>query len=278
MKTYTFDDLKKIAREQGYKLAALENMNGEKIVSFNKINKPIEDHLKIIQTRLKSDIHPSGVYNVCLSHSISKNRTPDRYAVTKGNVSAELLEEIENKNIPVSPVIVEKNPDVLTWDSAIQMNKTIAEQAARISQLEFENSALQLRVEELEIELEEEGEGLTEGTQGQGTIGAVKDLITNLTPGLDKWLEIEKEKLELRKMEVLLKHQGRPSGTRTKPKIKEIVPGSQEHLKLIQMLAGMDDEISGAKLDKELDKLQAANPALYEQVCNELGLFEEGGE
>lgn len=278
MKTYNFDDLKKIAREQGYKLAALENMNGEKIVSFNKINKPIEDHLKIIQTRLKSDIHPNGVYNVCLSHSISKNRTPDRYAITKGNVSQELLEEIENKSIPVSPVIVEKNPDVLTWDNAIAMNKQIAEQAARIAQLEFENSALQLQVEELEIELEEQGEGLKEGSQSTGTIGAVKDLFANLTPGLDKWLDIEKEKLELRKMEMLLKHQGTPSGGQGKREIKQIVPGSEEHLKLIQMLANMDDEASETKLNKELDKLQSVNAELYNQVCTQLGLFEEGGE
>jgi len=270
MKNYKWPEIGKIAKEQGYKLAALENLNGEKITSFNQIKTPIDKHLRTLETRLKSDIHPDGVYNVLLAHSISKSRTPDRYPVVKGNLTHDQLSEIEKKSMPLTPVIVQPEAErVLTWDSALQMQQTISTQAARIQQLEFENAQLADQLDDAIAELS----NLQETQKPNDTVSFLKETLPSLLPAIDRYFDLEEKKLSIA--------QGQPTKTQTRQtqgrKPAVFTPGSPNHLVFIEYLYRQNKE---DKLNYELDRLEEANPDLYNTVCEKLGieLSDEGGE
>lgn len=267
MKKYKWADIRRIAKEQGYKLAALENLNGEKIISFNQIKVPIDKHLTTLETRLKSEIHPDGVYNVLLAHSISKSRTPDRYPLVKGNLNDDQLHEIEKRVLPLTPTIVEHAPErVLTWENALQMQQTIATLNGQVSQLQFENNQLQMQVEELISELS----SLEEAQKPNDTVSFLKETVPTFVPIIERWFDLEEKKLGINAAQV----QARPSQQATAKKPLSFAPGSANHLTYIEYLyrKGLED-----KMNAELDKLEAANPELYAAVCEKLGITEEEG-
>lgn len=273
MKFYTIPQLKTIAREQGYKLASLQDVDGHKIVSSNPFSVKIEKQLDNIALRLKADIQPDGVYNVCMANSPSKSRNPDRYPIMKGKVKPEQMSEAENKN---TVIIKEKSNDVLTWDQAVEMNKQIAELTAKVGQFEFENNALKLQVSQLEAELEEEEEddGLSDPGAGMNGLGAyIKETLPTITAILERHYDLQERKLKLDELKANVNTGKR--FTKVNRQGNNIVPGTQPHLDLIEKLFNEERE---EELNIELDKLEAAQPQIYAAVIQKLGLSEEEEE
>lgn len=275
MKTYKIADLKRLAKEQDYKMAALEGPHGDRILNFNQIKKKIETQLDLIPTRLKAEINPDGVYFVLMAHNIQGSKSPHRYPIVKGNVKPEELAEIEKKSIPLSPVeIINNTPQVLTWAQALEYQQTIADLKAQVNKYEFENNELHKQIAELEADLDEQ-ETLEEESQPNNTLTFLKEALPSLTPILDRYFETENRKLDLE--ELKLKGGGKSStaGTKRGTERKDIVPGSQEHLSVIEYYYNKEMD---AEMNRELDKLERANPETYLSVIQKLGLEEQGEE
>lgn len=266
MKTYNIAELKKIAKEQGYKRAALEGADSTRHLSFNAMTVKVDKQLDNIFTRLKSDVLPEGVYNVLMAHSIAKSNTPDRFVITKGKVSPEVVQAAA-----AQPQIiikeVEKATSVLTWEKALEMQNTISKLTAENETLKFQNNELQKQIEELEAEADEsEGGGLSEGAQGLASI--LKEQAPVLTALAERYFDLEEKKINLRA-------QQKPStppqgGKRFKRADSQMEIGSKQHLDYIEKLFNEDSEL----LDSELDKLEAYNYQLYKEVMDKLGLTE----
>lgn len=270
MKTYKITDLKRLAAEQGYKLAALENSQGVRILPFNQIKKSITLQLDKIPIRLKSELQDDGVYWVLMAHSINTAKNPDRYPIVKGKVNPEDLKEAEKKTMPLTPTveIVTKSQEVLTWDAALEMQK-------KMSALEIENAILKDKVNKLEIEIEEyesddeQGALNEQPSTSQNIFKFLGESITGLTPVLDRYFDLQERKLKLEELRV----QQKPSVKRpVKQGIKPIVAGTQEHLNLIEHYFNQNND---EKLFAELDKLEEVNPELYKAVCEKLQIEEE---
>ena len=264
MKTYSIQQLKKLSKEQGYKLAALENNTGKRVQSFNKLTTKIDTQLNTISTRLQSEIYPDGIYYVLLSRTINNCQEPDRYEIVKGVLTPEKIP------VPINETIVHtKAQEVLTWESALQMQKEIAELKSEVQRLKFENNLLQSELDSIdENELSEGGSNnATELKSGTQTF--LSETLPSFLPILDKYFDQEDKKLELKKMEL---------AARTKQKIqplrKPIIVGSQEHLNIIEHYY----KTKSPKLDKELDRLEEVNEPLYIEVCKTLGIVIEGEE
>lgn len=277
MKTYTLPQIKKLIREQGYKMAALRGPDGEKIVPFNKYNKRAQDldaQIKLFETRvLKTDIYPDGVYYVLLSHNIVSSKNPKEFPIVKGKLSATELEASENKRMPLTPVIVEKEASVLGWDSAVAMNAEIANLRARVAQLEFELKEERLKNAELEADLESD-DGLEEGEVQNPIMKTLSDMAPVLTAALDRHYAIEEKKLDLEKLKLESSRQPKQRPA-TQPAKKMVIVGSQEHLDHIERLYNSDNEDA---FNAEMDKLQAKNLDLYNAVMERLGLSDEEEE
>jgi len=262
MKTYSITQLKKLAKEQGYKFAALEDSTGKRIQAFNRPTIKIDSHLNTILKRLTSEIYDDGIYTVCCSRAINGMADSDKYNIVKGKLKAE--------NMPITTQVIDvKSNDVLTWESALKMQQTISDLKAEVQQLKFENNLLQS-----EIDAVNESDNLSEGAAQNGAelkSGAqtfLSETLPSLLPILDRYFDSEDKKTQLRLLE--LQKTKRPQIVK-----REIVTGSQEHLNIIEHYFKTNQE---DKLNIQLDKLEKANPNLYNEVLKKLGLDEEESE
>lgn len=269
MKTYTFQELKNLSAQQGYKLAALESPTGQKVQAYNQLKIKVGAQLDKLQTRLSAEVFPDGVYTILLAHSLGKTSSPDRYAVLKGKVAPEVLAEAEKRSIPLTPTIIERSPDVLSYDKALQYQSEISELKNTVALRDMEIQKLK---EEL-AELEEENAGLSETQTESTTKSFLTELVPQAMPILDRWFSLEEKKLDLEALKL-----NRPAPKKSPTQTRQIVAGTQEHLDVIENYYNAENEEA---LNRELDKLQDANPDLYNQVLERLNLSEgeeEGAE
>lgn len=267
MKTYSIPQLKKLSKEQGYKLAALENATGKRLQSFNKLTTKIDTQLSTIQSRLQSEIYEDGIYTILLSRTINNMQDPDRYQIVKGVLKPEDIK------VTISEAVIPKAHEVLTWEGALKMQQEIADLRGQVQQLKFENNLLQSELDSID-----ENDNLSEGNQSNptelksGTQTFLSETLPSLLPILDKYFEQEDKKLDLKKMELAARTKTR---SQAQPIRKPIQVGSQEHLNIIEHYYKTKQE---DKLDKELDRLEAANEPLYIEVCKNLGIITDEEE
>ena len=274
MKTYKPQELKNAVKEQGYKIAALDNNKGERIQNFNALkHTPILKQLDLIQKRLNSDLFEDGIYYVTMATSVRGIKTADRYPIVKGKFTPEMLDEKQN-----TPVYIQSpSQDVLSWEAALSYQKQISDLTSQIKALQLENNYLQVQIEDLE---NDEGEGLSApATGGNDFLSFLKESVPNLLPVVDRYFNIEEQKINLESQKLNRQpqqHQQQKQRTQPQEK-KEIVIGSFNHLALIEHYFNTDQD---EKLNLELDKLEALNPTLCAQVCEKLGIDltdDEGG-
>ena len=273
MKAYDLNTLLKEAKEQNYKLAALENTGYQRLVSFNNMQTPVAEQLKKIFTKLKSDALPDGAYCVLMANSISKTKDALRYPVTKGKASLNEVAQASNGSPQPHPYIINtKAEEVLSWDSAVKMNEEIASLKAQVFQLQFENNQLHKQVEELEAELEEQEEGVSEGSGASNGQNGIVTFLQETTPTLiaafDRWAELQEKKLDLQKQDP------KKAPIKQAPKQTNGI-GSEAHVVYIRTLYAEDKDDA---LNAELDKLENSHPELYAVLCNEFGMTEEEPE
>jgi hypothetical protein len=253
MKTYTFTDLRKIAKDQNYKMACLQNSQGDKIQNNNNIKVKLENQLKTIETRLSSDLYPDGIYYVCMSQTINTSKNPDRYPVAKGNVKPEMV-------IKDTPIIHTVSEDVLTWDSALKLHQEIADLKNKLAFAQYENNALTIELDELRKQ-----EELHEAEPTKDISSFLKDSLPSVIPILDEYFKLEGRKLDIKDKEINLK------ANQKAQQRKPLIVGSNEHLALIKFHFDNGNE---DKLNAELDKLEGANYELYKNVCEQLGIVD----
>lgn len=266
MKTYTIPELKRIVKEQNYKTACLENAQGEKVWNFNAVKQDIFKHLDGIEKRMKAEITPDGVYFVCLANSVTKQKSPDRYPITKGNVSVEMLKPMSEKNSV--QIIHDKSHEVLTWKEALANAQELAE-------LRAENASLKKQVIDLEAELNELPELEEQPGMMESGVSFLKEQAPVITSILDEYFKVKNRSLDIEEKKLGLNgHNKQTNGQQTqKRKFKPLVTGSQEHVNYIMALS--KNEANEDKLNVELDKLEAVNEELYKKVCEALGMSTE---
>lgn len=261
-KIYKFPELKSMCKAQGYKLACMENSQGIKVETNNNIKTNVEKHLSVLESRLKQEIYPDGVYYVCLARTIQQSHNPHKYAICKGKIDKSNLPAI-NDRVNITTI----QPDVLTWEKALEYNQTINELKYEIKRKDDEISALKLENSELLLDVEEEDEPENKGLLGEnGILAKAGSFLKEQSPlfmrYLDKHFELKERQLALQE------NKGTGNGKRQFKK-QEIEIGSKEHLAYIELLVKNNNQ---EQMDIELDKLEQVNPDLYKQVCENLGI------
>lgn len=276
MKTYTFTELKRICPQQGYKLACLESLQGDRLQPNNNIKKKVDQQLALLESRLKSELYQDGYYYIGLAQTMTKARTPDKYLIYRGKGVPPVLEENNTPQIiRDSKIITTVSADVLTYESALKMQQEISDLKSEVKMLQLENEFLQSENEELNKENLEE-----QIPAANNTVENIKSFMNETMPTItgimDKYFEQKDRSLNLEEKKLNLQKQN----TVSKPIIKRslIIPASPEHIALITHLHKTDTEDSISKLEKELDKLELANSELYIKVCNDLGIEIENPE
>lgn len=264
MRTYTFNELKKIAKDQNYKSACLENSQGNRVYSFNPQKVDIIKHLGLIEKRLTAEIIPNGCYYVCMANNVPRQKDPDKYPILKGSKEA--------MSDPIVPIPYNPpTPEVLTWGEALKLHQELA-------QLREENKSQKTEIELLKAEIDEIN---TEALSDENTPSTVNNLTTFLkeqspviTGALDEWFKIKNRALNIEEQKIKTNGINPPTTGQNNPQLKRVInitPGSKEHLTLIEHWYNKGNE---ERMNIELDKLQAHDPEQYQSVLTKLNLTE----
>lgn len=267
IKEYKLKDIE--SRLSDYKLLKIEDLNGVAICPYNKYAKPIKEHYKDCIKRFNSEIVPDGYYYFCLSQSIYRSKTPDKFLILKG----QSLEEGVKQNIFNSMNGTQNKNELITIQAALgyiteisNLKVQVATLEAEVKRLKDENAVLEAELEEMERA--EDSNGLSQGAAQSNTMDYIKETAPTLIALADRYFSLQDKKLNLEQEKI--------NRGIYEPKKRTIVktfePGSDEHLNLIKKYHAEGNE---AAMDKELDKLEKANPEKYTQICTDLNLFED---
>lgn len=270
MKIYNWKQLKEICGQQGYKLAKLEDSQGNNMTSYNKITYSITKQFLVIQNRLRSEILPDGIYYVCLATKINNSNNPDRYPIQKGRASN--VPEIINRNVlnDREHFTLEKN-NLLTQESALKMLTEISDLKAQVRELQIENNYLQLEIEELT-----DGKGLDEDEKDSPLIqfaGILKEQAPTIVASVSEYFKLQNRKVDLQEKELELKLKN--TGGTKKEGFQEVKVGTPAHVAVIKMYSQKGNE---KKFNEEMEKLKPVNKKLYDQLVKELVGEEEEEE
>lgn len=270
MKFYSIADIEKIMNDGGYRHVGLVNSNKEWIIP---INQPGLDHLterfNDVKKRLNSNGLEDGIYSVCLSFNNRKNCKFDYFNVKVGEIDT-------NKPMMSEKVIVEKLPDVRSY------NKALDDQIL-IKQLELDNQSLRDKIADLEetiSELEnelEEKETLSEENEQPTMIESAKSFLTQLmefgTPLLDKHFALREQQLNLEARKLLMnkefnQREARQPQQEPKPnideKIQNFIRQFEEDEETFNEIASIYN--SATDINDFFNKLNSYNSEIYGQL------------
>ena len=269
IKEYTIKELQDLSKN--YKLCMIEGLNGIKLTTWNPIKIPIKDHFNKCVERFCSKITPDGYYYFCFSQAVRFNKDGStKYLIKKGTPP-----QLEEK--PHNEMQNNKN-DLLSVTSALAYITQIAELrvSLQVAEMELKRVKDENAVLEAEIEEYEREEGLSDN-KTNGITEYLKETAPSLMALADRYFEHQDKKLNLEQQRID-KGINTPIQKENPPKqpikrnIKVFESGSEEHLNYIRLLYNNQNE---EQLNKELNKIEITHPIQYQNICNELNLFED---
>ena len=178
-KIYKINEIEAAAQQYGYKLGEILNGTGQKVAPSHNVKiKPKKWLETTVLNFIKKPTTPAGIYYIYLYSDLNKRHAPDVFPLQIGKATAATLGEAPA--IPAAPIIIqapEKSENVLSYESALSYQNTIAELRADVARLTAENTRLN---DELDSEEEESRPGLAE------TAGS---FLSQILPAADAWFK-----------------------------------------------------------------------------------------
>lgn len=244
-----FENIKKIAKDNGYKHICLISPEGVKMVNFNGSDGKVtlDQNLLKIQKKLNSPVYSPGKYKVLMAEKISRGFAPDEFYIYK---SQSLNDHNDSNSHNNQPVIIQQAPPMeraLSFEKAIELNGELANLRAERLYLLEQIKNLQDEVSELEAELETHSAKPLEEAPVNSFITTLKEYAPSILAYMDKSLLLKEKELT--------KADPKPA-----PNKRPIITGSNAHLQVIDFLFKRGDQ---DKFYNELEKLEKFNSELY---------------
>lgn len=190
--TYTLDEIQKSINETGYKFLSLAKSNGLQVIAYNSGKVKPSERWEEIRRRLCSKQLPDGLYIVLGKNTQGNKNMPDEFYFQKGKIQP--MAEAPEIKAPRQTAI---NPEVTTYSEVLKLKN-------RITELEFENRALQSKIDDLEEELEEleeqletEPETLKEAPDFLSRAGEwLQSTMIAVQPIIDKHFELKEKQIQ----------------------------------------------------------------------------------
>lgn len=271
IETYTLKQIGEFAKE--YKFCSLTDVNGHQKMNWNGYSTPMKEHYQKCLKRFDSVALPKGYYYFCFSNSMKKTNDPDRFLVCKGSPD-ETPVIINNHNGLRNNIPVE---NALTMTAALSYIEQISDLKSQLQIVTSERDKLQQENEVLNAYFD------AEDNDEDSLSDSPKDPISNIGKFLqdskpeflavfDRFMTNKEKDRELEYAKLKAKNGSGSGGSQKNGSVKQMEVGSKAHLALIRnyCTSGQDD-----KMNEELDKLEAHDKNLYDQICNELNITEE---
>lgn len=188
MKTHTYNEITGILSADSFSNAELIQ-DGKSVGKKPKIGvKPVEWWITEVSKLTTTPTFEPGVYELVTFYDRAKK---NKAKVLKVTLNANENTTMSNPGTPPQTVVITKNPDVLTYDQAINSVREIESLKHQVQLLTADNEHKAARIKELEDELadiefvDEETEQM--GDKGNG--GYAKQLVETAIPILEKHFE-----------------------------------------------------------------------------------------
>lgn len=281
MQTYTIKELEEAVKETGYKYIALYTSSGKQLIPYNNTKPTVPERVQEIAKRLKSPSLKDGIYIVRAKSYQSKDGVYDEFPIQKGTGKIETLKE---------NVVVKKesnNPEITTYKEVLKLQN-------RITELTYENQALQKEVDDLEEEIDELKSELEEQKENAPALGEgqskdfleragswLQDIITTASPLIDKHFELKQLALNNETAKIMLA-QGKqlqiptkqpepqrqktadPSQQFVVKKIQEFIMQFQDNEQHYEELANIFN--TSESLDNFYERMKEYNPQTFDSL------------
>jgi hypothetical protein len=193
IKTYTWEEILDIQKTQQHPHFSLYNLDGSRIVAFNKHGSPVEEKLEEIKTTLTNPLLSDGIYYVRAKNTLNRSGSKFDYPIIIGDP------EIKEETPPLSESSEENfEPNVTSYSNVLDLK-------VENERLKLENKQLKKEIEELEEELDDledelkNGEFLNEDKPDimSNIQTLLTDTLTVVSPMLDKHFELKERKLAI---------------------------------------------------------------------------------
>ncbi len=269
----SFDKVEKGIKAGAYKVIRLlkkeEGKEDQTVFPWNKPGSVLE---RFAYIKLKLDELPKGNYEIeCrTSHTAG---IPQRYPIEikdKQYISfTHSQEEIKKIKNTEEPETVETMPHEIDWDEYKELVR------------ENERLKAQIAVMATQKELEEKYKPLNDAPAGAGIMAVINDHLPVAMSILDKFLSQRDKQLDLKDRELSLEESGRSgSGKRKVKRINKSMSDNSKQISKEEILESFQalSESDEAAFENELNALEQKDPELYDYICEEMGLFDEGEE
>ncbi len=148
---YTIKKLRDLAKEQSYKFACLYDSKDKKINNYNTLQVAISKQFDVIENRLKSPALLDGIYFVGLCQKYGRGQIIDKFPVMKG--SGDTIAALTHYTVMSEQQKSTEN--VLSYESALAMQKDIARLENENHFLNANNVLMQEKINTLTAELKD---------------------------------------------------------------------------------------------------------------------------
>ena len=252
----------------GYKSFTLLDSDGNKIIPYNKPEVTPLAKSKEILTRFKT--LPEGNYQLIAQYSFSRTTKPDLFYLTKGNAPVTMSEPMP---MPMKPTKKEKEVEnVMSIETALSNIKENAVLTAENAVLKEKVKQLEIRVSELESELESEPE-MSEGEQQPDKVGHwLNTIMPVLSPLADQYFQTKNRQLDIEQQKLVQKYQApaRPQIVRKSKKTMQQsnYPDINNETEVNQYMDYLE-QLSDPDFEQVLFAMSQEHPQLYDMVCAE---------
>jgi len=275
MKTYNENEIRAILKEQGYKFAALRDIEGKTIVPYNTLKSKVTATDKVNEAFKRLKNLSDGVYTFCFLNNQGRNVRPDEYGYVKGNVMMDESGKAQGVQIINLPTKSQHPADaVLSYAQVLELKTELVTVRMERDNALKQIAQLEKDVAELEAELDaanaKKGEGLGEGQPDHW----IKTLSENALPVLDRYFGLKEKDIELRMQQANRKPQAyqQPKQRKSPVVLPEI--GSPKWDEWLTKAESYTDE----QFEKFKSWLKGKSQAHYENLIAEFESEEEAGE
>ena len=250
----TLSDFEKLQEKAKYKFVCLCDSANEFIVKWNNPSLPYDKRYNEIKSLLTSEALPDGNYFIKCKTTHYKDGKEFTYPIEKGE-NIKPLEECDP-----NPQPMEEKPHVLTYDSALDMERKIIQLEAENEKLQTENEELREYIEELESEADPEE--LSEGA-GSNLVALIQESAPSIMQMFDRHFEIKEKQLQLMALQLQAKAP-QPAAMQNAE-----VPTVEQVLQNIDNLIEseeINDDQRAQGVANQMAILSELDPELYEQV------------
>lgn len=254
----------------------LENSEREILITYNGYVRGGEEstvkRLDYIKNQIDRILPPGNYVIECATTPNGNSGIVDSFKIIKSPVTIPIVQAKENNNNENIEDHTTTQEPMAEFD--LDEYKDLLRQ---ISKLESIVEVQKLQIEHLKEQLAKAP--LNDQGQGSGVMKMIEEHAPVALGILDKFLSQRDKAMDLKDRELALAENGHTSnghGHKKKKFIRQVEQqkSKEEILQDMQDLSASDP----AAFEATLDDMEKKNPALYDYICNEMDLFDDGSD